>query len=510
MRASTEIEQPKPLPRAVAEKLRAAIGGKHVLTDRDELFVYEADALTIHKYLPSAVVIPGTAEEVAAAVKILAAAQIPFTPRGAGTGLSGGALSLSGAVIFELARLNKILKIDYANRLAVVETGVINVHLSQATASHGYHYAPDPSSQMACTIGGNVAENSGGPHCLKYGMTVNHVLAVEVVLPSGEMVTLGGGGVDVPGYDLLGVFVGSEGTFGIATKATLKLTRVAQGVKTLLAEFMTVTGTSRTVSEIIAAGILPAALEMIDQATIQAIENSIFAGGFPTDVAALLIIEVDGLTAGLEEIAAQAADICLRNGARAVRVAKDAAERDRLWAARKRAFGAMGRIRTDLMVQDAVIPRSRLPEVLDEIYRIADRHNLTVANVFHAGDGNLHPNISFDGRDPDQVRRVEAASKEIMQLCVGVGGSITGEHGVGMDKIESMRLIFSESDMQRMLAVKDVFNPKALCNPGKVIPTTKTCRYCAFGMEDFRHRVQTPHGMGTGRGTEAGVDQEAS
>ena len=256
---------------------------------------------------------------------------------------------------------------------------------------------------MACTIGGNVAENSGGPHCLKYGMTVNHVLAVEVVLPSGEIVTLGGGGTDAPGYDLLGVFIGSEGTFGIATKATLKLTRLPQSVKTLLAEFMTVTDASRSVSEIIARGILPAALEMIDRATIEAIEASIFAGGFPTDVAALLIIEVDGLSAGLENIAERAVDICLRNNARAVRVAKDDAERTKLWGARKRAFGAMGRIKADLMVQDAVIPRSRLPEVLDEIYRIAERYSLTVANVFHAGDGNLHPNISFDGRDPDQV-----------------------------------------------------------------------------------------------------------
>jgi glycolate oxidase subunit GlcD len=400
-------------------------------------------------------------------------------------------------VIFELARLNRILKIDYENRLAVVETGVINVHLSQATAPRGYYYAPDPSSQMACTIGGNVAENSGGPHCLKYGMTTNHVLALEVVLPDGEIVMLGGGGVDAPGYDLLGVFVGSEGTFGIATKATLRLTRLPQSVKTLLGEFMTVTDASRTVSEIIAAGILPAALEMIDRATLEAIEQSIFAGGFPTDVAALLIIEVDGLAAGLEQTASRVVEICQRNNARAVRVAKDAAERERLWAARKRAFGAMGRIKADLMVQDAVIPRSKLPQVLDEIYRIGARYNLTVANVFHAGDGNLHPNISFDGRDPDQVRRVEAASKEIMQLCVGVGGSITGEHGVGMDKIESMRLIFSENDMERMLAVREVFNPLGLCNPGKVVPTFKTCRYCGFGMEDFRHKLLAPHGMST-------------
>lgn len=481
-------EQPHRLPPDVIHKLKETLGAANVLTERDELLVYEADALTIHKFLPVAVVIPGSAEQVAATVKILSAAQIPFTPRGAGTGLSGGALSLHGSVIFELARLNRILKIDYENRVAVVETGVINVQVSQATSANGYHYAPDPSSQMACTIGGNVAENSGGPHCLKYGMTTNHVLAVEVVLPSGEIVTLGGGGVDVPGYDVLGLFVGAEGTFGIATKATLRLTRLPQMVKTLLAEFMTVTDASRSVSDIIAAGILPAALEMIDRATIEAIENSIFAGGFPTDVAALLIIEVDGLASGLEDVAASIVDICTRNNARAVRVAKDSAERDRLWAARKRAFGAMGRIKADLMVQDAVIPRSRLPEVLDEIYLIADRYHLTVANVFHAGDGNLHPNISFDGRDPDQVDRVSKASKEIMELCVGAGGSITGEHGVGMDKIESMKLIFSENDMQRMLAVKDVFNPKGLCNPGKVIPTFKTCKYCGFGVEDFKHK----------------------
>jgi glycolate oxidase subunit GlcD len=490
-----EQEQNVPLPAAIVAKLKEVVGDSNVLTERDELLVYEVDALTIHKHLPSAVVIPGSAEQVAAAVKILAEAEIPFTPRGAGTGLSGGSISLQGAVIFELARLNRILKIDYENRLAVVETGVINLHLSQATSPHGFHYAPDPSSQMACTIGGNIAENSGGPHCLKYGMTVNHVLAVEVVLPSGDIVTLGGGGVDLPGYDLLGAFVGSEGTFGIATKATLKLTRLPQMVKTLLAEFITVTDASRSVSEIIADGILPAALEMIDQATIQAIENSIFAGGFPTDVAALLIIEADGLAEGLEQTAARVVEICQRNRARAVKVAKDAAERDRLWAARKRAFGAMGRIKADLMVQDAVIPRSRLPEVLDEIYQIAARHNLTVANVFHAGDGNLHPNISFDGRDPDQVSRVAAASKEIMELCVGVGGSITGEHGVGMDKIESMRLIFSESDMDRMLSLRDVFNPKGLCNPGKVIPSYKTCRFCGFGIEDFKHKRLNPHGM---------------
>jgi glycolate oxidase subunit GlcD len=493
MRTNPQPQQTAKLPRPVIERLKAVVGERFVLSEPDELLAYESDALTNHKYLPSTVVIPGSAEEVAAAVKILADNSIPFTPRGAGTGLSGGALARFGSVIFELARLNRILKIDVENKLAIVETGVINTQVSQAASAFGLHYAPDPSSQSACTIGGNIAENAGGPHCLKYGMTTDHVLALEVVLPSGQIVTLGGGVAETPGYDLLGLFVGSEGTFGIATKATLKLIRLPQAVKTLLAEFMAVSDASRSVSDIIASCILPAALEMLDGKAIRVIEQSVFRGGFPTDVAAMLIIEVDGLAAGLEEAASRAAEICLRNGARAVRIARDEPERQRLWAARKRAFGAMGRLKTDLMVQDAVIPRSRLPQVLDEIYRIGEKYNLAVANVFHAGDGNLHPNIAYDGRDPDQVRRMEAASKEIMELCVGVGGSITGEHGVGLDKIEFMRLIFSPTDLEKMLAVRDVFNPLGLCNPGKVIPTTKTCRYCGFGIEDFQHRLLAPH-----------------
>jgi glycolate oxidase subunit GlcD len=484
------------LDSSLVERLRHVVGERFVLTDPDELMVYESDALTIHKCPPTAVVIPGSAEEVAAAVKVLADARVPFAPRGAGTGLSGGALSRSGSVIFEMARLNRILEIDYENRTATVEPGVINQHISQATAPQGFHYAPDPSSQSACTIGGNIAENSGGPHCLKYGMTTDHILSADVVLPSGDVVTLGGGGIDRPGYDLLGLFVGSEGTFGIAVRAKVKLTPLPESIQTMLAEFMTVTDASRTVSEIIAAGILPAALEMMDGATIRAIENSIFAGGFPTDVAALLIIEVDGLAAGLDGISEVVQRICLQNNARAVRVAKDESERLKLWAARKRAFGAMGRVDTDLMVQDATIPRSRLPEVLDEIYRIAGRHGLEVANVFHAGDGNLHPNISFDGRDPDQVRRVKSASDQIMRLCTSVGGSITGEHGVGLDKIDFMKLIFSDEDLRRMLDVRDSFNPLGLCNPGKVIPSVKTCRYCGFAVEDFRHKVRSQHDIG--------------
>lgn len=476
------------LPGRVLQELRAILGDKWVLSEPDELIAYESDALTVHRHMPSAVVIPGSAQQVASAVKVLAEAGIPFLPRGAGTGLSGGAVPLEGAVLFEMARLNRILEINPEDRIAVVEPGVINLQVSQAAAPFGLCYAPDPSSQMACTIGGNIAENSGGPHCLKYGMTTNHVLAVEVVLPSGDMVTLGGGGVDLPGYDLLGVFVGSEGTFGIVTKATLRLTPLPQDTRTLLAEFMTVSDASRSVSDIIAAGMLPAALEMLDGVTIKVIEESIFAGGFPTDVAAMLIIEFDGLAAGLEKEAERAAQICLQNKARAVRVARDPAERERLWAARKRAFGAAGRLAADLFVQDAVIPRSRLPEVLDRIYQIGERHGMTIANVFHAGDGNLHPNMSFDARNPAEVRKVMAASKEIMELCVSVGGSITGEHGVGLDKIDYMGLIFSENDLGRMLQVRQVFNPLGLCNPGKVIPETKSCRFCGFAIEDFRAR----------------------
>ncbi|MEW6128541.1 MAG: FAD-linked oxidase C-terminal domain-containing protein [Acidobacteriota bacterium] len=483
MQPSLQTQTHHKLPQRVVDKLKAAIGERYVLTERDELVVYESDALTIVKQLPAAVVIPKNTEEVAAVVCILAEEKISFTARGAGTGLTGGSLPMNNGVTIETARMNRILQVDYENRIAVVEPGVINVHLSQATSPAGFHYAPDPSSQMACTLGGNVAQNSGGPHCLKYGATVNHILALEVVLPSGEIINIGSSTADFTGYDLTGVFVGSEGTCGIATKITLKLTRLPQSVKTLLAEFMTVTDASRAVSEIIAAGILPAALEMIDRATIVAVENSIFAGGFPTDVAALLIIEVDGLQVGIDEAATQAAEICLRNNARAVRVAKDDAERAKLWGARKRAFGAMGRVSADLMVQDAVIPRSKLPEVLDEIYAIASKYQLNVANVFHAGDGNLHPNISYDGRDADEARRVKLAGKEIMQLCVDAGGSITGEHGIGLDKIDYIEMIFSDADLERMLAVKNVFNPTGLCNPGKMIPATKTCRYCSFTLE---------------------------
>ena len=469
------------LPSKIVSQLRAICGTDAVLTDDADLIVYEFDAVTTHKARPLAVIFPQTTEHVAQAVRLLMAHGIPYGPRGAGTGLSSGALAVGcepgdGAVIIEMARMNRILEIDFANQRAIVQPGVVNLRLSQAIASHGYHYAPDPSSQASCTLGGNVAENSGGPHCLKYGMTTNHILGLEVVLPDGRIVQFGGDGADTIGYDLLGTFVGSEGTLGIATKITVKLSRNPQTIVTLLADFMDVNDASRAVSAIIAAGLLPAALEMIDQPTIRAVESSIYKAGYPTDVAACLIVELDGLRAGINDQAQRARDICIEHGARAVREARDEIERKKLWAGRKGAFGALGRLSPDLFVQDAVVPRTKLPEVLADIYKIAAKYQISLCNVFHAGDGNLHPSINFDGRNAEEVVRVHAAGKEIMKRCVDAGGTITGEHGVGVDKIGYMPMIFDQASLDAMLAVKEVFNPTGLCNPGKAIPAQKMCR----------------------------------
>ncbi|MBL8170645.1 MAG: FAD-binding protein [Acidobacteria bacterium] len=462
-------------------ELREILGNDAVIADDAELLVYECDAMTTHKSRPLAVVFPRTTEHVSRTVKLLHKHGIPFGPRGAGTGLSSGAVALGcekgeRAVTIEMARMNRVLEVDYANRRAIVQPGLINVRLSQAVAARGYHYAPDPSSQTSCTIGGNVAENAGGPHCLKYGATTNHILGLEVVLPTGEVINLGGAGADGIGYDLLGAFVGSEGTMGITTKVTVRLTRTPQMVITLLADFLDLNDASRAVSAIIAAGLLPAALEMIDKVVIKAVEDSIYAAGYPRDAAACLIVELDGLRAGLETQAKQAAEICYQNGARSVRAASDETERKKLWAGRKGAFGALGRVSPDLFVQDAVVPRTKLPEVLAGIYAVGAKYNIRLSTVFHAGDGNLHPNLNFDGRDPDEVERVHKASKEIMKLCVDAGGSISGEHGVGLDKIDYMPMIFDQNSLETMLAVKDVFNPLGLCNPGKAVPAQKMCR----------------------------------
>ena len=456
------------------ENLRAAVGTGGVLSQPEELLVYECDGLPQHKYLPRAVVFPTSTEETAEVMRVLKRAGAPFTPRGAGTGLSGGALALERGVVIEMARMRKVLHIDADNRTALVQPGVVNAHVSRAVAHLGLHYVPDPSSQGTCTIGGNIAESAGGIHCLKYGTTTDHVLGVKVVLAGGEIVELGGQ-TSRAGYDLLGVFVGSEGTFGIATEALLRLVPVPPAVRTLLAEFDEVDSASHAVSAIIAAGVMPAALEMMDREIIRAVEASVFAAGLSLDIGAALLIELDGLEAGIDAEAERVQGICLSYGARNCRLARDEFERKRLWAARKGAFGAVGRIAPDSMIQDAVVPRSRLPEVMADAYRISAKFNLRLANVFHAGDGNLHPFICFDSRSAEEVLRVKEAGRELMETCVRAGGTITGEHGVGLDKRDFLPLIFSEDDMETMLRVRHAFDPDGLCNPGKIIPMLRGC-----------------------------------
>ncbi|MDT5157874.1 MAG: glycolate oxidase [Acidobacteriota bacterium] len=460
----------------LVKRLRAILKPEQVISDPEELLVFECDGLTHYRHRPRAVVFPASTEEVAEILALLARERVPLVPRGAGTGLSGGALAVGGGVCVELARMRRVLKVDVENRLAVVQAGIVNAHVSRAVAHHGLYYVPDPSSQGSCTIGGNISENAGGIHCLKYGTTTDHVLGARVVLSDGRIVDLGGAaGAGGNGFDLLGVFVGSEGTFGIVTEATLRLTPVAPSVRTLLADFTDIDDASRAVSAIIAAGIIPAGLEMVDGATIRAVEASVFAAGMPLDAEAALLVELDGLEAGMDEEVARVRRICIEHGARSVRLAADEIERKRLWAARKGAFGAMGRITPDILIQDAVVPRSRLPEVLAATYQIGARWGLRVANVFHAGDGNLHPLVCFDSRDAGQVERVKEAGREIMETCVRAGGTITGEHGVGLDKSEFLPLVFSDGDMRAMLQVRAAFDPTGLCNPGKIIPALKGC-----------------------------------
>jgi glycolate oxidase len=395
--------------------------------------------------------------------------------RGAGTGLSGGALALDGGLVIEMCRMNKILELDYVNQRAVVEPGLVNLHLSLAVADAGYYYAPDPSSQGACTIGGNVAENSGGPHTLKYGVTTNHVLGLEVVLPNGEVVHLGGPTLDTPGYDLTGLFVGSEGTFGIVTKVTVRLTRQPEAWKTVLAVFGTVDEACNAVSGIIGAGIIPAALEMMDNLTIQAVEASIGAG-LPLDAGAVLLIELDGIADGMEEDATRITEVCRQHGCRDIRVAQDEAERALLWKGRKQAFGSIGRLSPNYYTHDGVIPRTRLPEALQRLQGISQKYGLRIANVFHAGDGNLHPLVLYNEKDADELQRVLQAGEEIMRTCVDLGGVLSGEHGIGLEKKGYMSWLFTDDDLDVMYRVRQVFNPQQLCNPGKVIPARGSCR----------------------------------
>jgi len=460
---------------ALRRELTAIVGAGGVLSEPDELLVYESDGLTLLRALADFVVFPTSAEHVSAIVKLANRESLPFVARGAGTGLSGGCLPAEGGIVISLMRMNRVLEVDYDNQIAVVEPGLVNLHLSWAVGPRGYYYAPDPSSQQACTIGGNIANNSGGPHTLKYGVTVNHVLGLEVVLPEdGSIVWLGGRTREPLGYDLPGLFVGSEGTFGIATKIVVRILRKPQAVKTVLAVFDQIEHASAAVSAIIARGLVPAAIEMIDHLTIQAVEDA-FGCGYPRDAAAALLIEVDGLRAGMDVQATRIEAACRESGAREVRTAANEAERQLLWKGRKSAFGAYGRISPAYMVMDGVIPRTRLPYVLGRVNEIVAAHGLRVGNVFHAGDGNLHPNILYDPRKPGEEARVVAAGAEIMKVCAEVGGSISGEHGIGLEKSDFMPFIFSAADLDLMQKLKSAFNPTGLCNPGKVFPTNKSC-----------------------------------
>ena len=460
----------------LVEGLAGIVGARHVRTAPAERVTYARDGLPTHRRVPAVVVLPGSRDEVIAVVRLLATHGVPVVPRGAGTGLSGGALADASAVLLVLTRLNRILGIDPTNRIALVEPGVVNARLSVAAAPHGLYYAPDPSSQTACTVGGNVAENAGGPHCLKYGVTAQHVLALEVVLGDGRVVELGSPGGEPWGPDLVGLFVGSEGNFGIATRIAVRLLPLPRAVRTLLADFMSLRTAGEAVSAVIASGIVPAALEMMDQSCVRAVEDSVYAAGYPRDAAAVLLVELDGGSDAAVTADAETIESVLReHGARSTRTAADSRERERLWQGRKKAFGAMGRLSRDLVVQDAVVPRSTLPDVLETIARIAATYQLTVSNVFHAGDGNLHPNISFDGRVPGLKARVDTASAEIMEACIAVGGTITGEHGVGLDKLRYMPLIFDAESLTAMRAVRRVWDPEERVNPGKVVPV-HACR----------------------------------
>jgi glycolate dehydrogenase FAD-linked subunit len=416
------------------------------------------------------VVLPADGAQVREVVRLLYLVGVPFVARGAGTGLSGGAVADPDTVIIALTRMNRILAVDPVRRRAAVQPGVINARLTDAAAPHGLYYVPDPSSQTACTVGGNVAENAGGPHCLKYGVTTNHVVELEVVLPDGEVVRLGSPHGEPWGPDLVGLFVGSEGMFGIATEIVVRLEPLPTSVRTMLADFSSVRSASEAVSRVIASGIVPAAMEMMDQSCVAAVEASIYAAGYPTDAAAVLLVELDGNADAVEAETATVTTILRERGARDVQCASTPGDRARLWLGRKKAFGAMGRLAPDLAVQDAVVPRSVLPDIMDRIAEIRDRHGLTISNVFHAGDGNLHPNISFDRHDRDLTDRVHTACREIMAACVAAGGSITGEHGVGSDKIDYMPWIFDPETLAMMRAVRQAFDPAERSNPGKVVP----------------------------------------
>jgi len=457
----------------LTRELKKILGPSAVLTLPEDVLLYEYDG-SVEKGRPNAVVFPSTTNEVSSIVKLAAHHNVPIVGRGAGTGLSGGALASSGGLMIVFTRMNRILELDFENRRAVVQPGVVNLDLTRAVEHAGLYFAPDPSSQKSCTIGGNVAENAGGPHTLAYGVTTNHVTALELVLTDGQIVRLGTQQGDPSLYDLTALLVGSEGTLALVTEITVKLSRKPEAVKTLLAIFDTIDDASETVADITARGITPAACEMLDGWTLRTVEDYIHAG-FPLDSAAVLLIEVEGLTEAVTSQAASIDEICRAHNAREVRVARDEKERDLLWKGRKNAFGALGRVAAGIYVLDGVIPRSKLPQTLRRIQAIGEQYGFRIGNIFHAGDGNLHPIVLYDPHDIEQFKRAMQASAEIIRYCVEVGGSLSGEHGIGMEKSELMPLLFSDADFALMRRVHDAFNPHCSLNPGKVFPLTKGC-----------------------------------
>jgi glycolate oxidase len=462
-----------PLAQSVISAMISRLGPAAVLTDPADLKLYEYDG-GVDKSLPDAVVFPRSSEDVAYVVRLAAEYGIPLVGRGAGTGLSGGAIPRAGGLVISFARMNRILEIDIENERAVVQPGVVNLDISLAVQPFGYFYAPDPSSQRACTIGGNVAENAGGPHTLAYGVTTNHVLALEAVLPDGTLIEAGGMQPDIPGYDLVGLLTGSEGTLALITKIIVRLMRMPEAVKTLLAVFQSSSAAGATVAELTACGIVPIALEMLDGPMLRMVEAATHAG-YPLDAAAVLLIETEGLSEFVDEQAERIAEVCRRCGARQIRIAQSANERELLWKGRKNAFGAIGRVSPTYYVQDGVVPRTQIARTLAAIEEIGQKYGIPICNVFHAGDGNMHPILPFDPRRPGELERAQRAGEEILDFCISAGGSITGEHGIGMEKMELMPHLFPDETLELMRRYKNLFDPGCRLNPGKVLPTGKGC-----------------------------------
>ncbi|MGF1493601.1 MAG: glycolate oxidase subunit GlcD [Microcoleaceae cyanobacterium] len=459
----------------IVKQFESVVGKRGVVQRREELLVYECDGLTSYRQRPALVILPRTTEEVAEAVKLCDRHHLPWVARGAGTGLSGGSLPVEDCVLIVTALMRKILKIDLENQQVTVQPGVINNWVTQAVSGAGFYYAPDPSSQIICSIGGNVAENSGGVHCLKYGVTTNHVLGLRVVTPEGEIMDFGGQVPEMPGYDLAGLFVGSEGTLGIATEITLRILKTPESICVVLADFPSLEAAGTAVSDVISAGIIPGGMEIMDNLSINAVEDVVNTGLYPRDAGAILLVEVDGLAVEVKENKQRVAEICRENGAREITTASDPEKRKKIWQGRKAAFAAAGHMSPDYYVQDGVIPRTQMAYVLKEIKALSQKYGYPIANVFHAGDGNLHPLILYDNAVPGALETVEEIGGEILKICVEVGGSLSGEHGIGADKKCYMPQMFSELDLETMTWVRDVFNPKGLANPGKLFPTPRTC-----------------------------------